>query len=56
MKDRKYIGTIDDSSRDASAVTKTYLADALDALIAGKKVELDNTKAVGCSIKVKKAE
>jgi len=52
----KYIGTIDDSSRDASAVTKTYLADALDALIAGKKVELDNTKAVGCSIKVKKAE
>jgi len=52
----KYIGTIDDSSRDASAVTKTYLADALDALIAGKKVELDNTKAVGCSIKVKKSE
>ncbi|MGD2034613.1 MAG: thioredoxin family protein [Bacteroidales bacterium] len=50
----KYIGTIDDNYEDPSAVTKTYLADALDALIAGKDPDPDFTKAIGCTIKVKK--
>lgn len=49
-----YIGAIDDSSKDASQVKKTYLADAIDALIAGEKPEPNLTKAVGCSIKAKK--
>lgn len=49
-----YIGAIDDNSKDASSVEKTYLADAIDALLSGKKPEPNLTKAVGCSIKVKK--
>lgn len=50
----RYIGTIDDNYQDATAVKQTYLADALDALIAGKDPDPDFTKAIGCSIKVKK--
>ncbi|NPD85880.1 thioredoxin family protein [Lentimicrobium sp. L6] len=49
-----YIGAIDDNSKDASLVEKTYLSDAIDALLAGKKPEPNLTKAVGCSIKAKK--
>lgn len=47
----KYIGTIDDNYQDESAVTKTYLADAIDALLAGKNPNPDFTKAIGCSVK-----
>jgi len=50
----KYVGAIDDNYKDASQVGKTYLADAIDALIAGKNPEITETKAIGCSIKVKK--
>lgn len=49
-----YIGAIDDSSKDPEAVEETYLANAIDALIAGKKPNPAVTKAIGCSIKVKK--
>lgn len=49
-----YIGAIDNSARDESKVTKTYLADAIDDLIAGKTPEVQETKAVGCGIKTKK--
>lgn len=48
----RYIGAIDDN-RDASAVKEKYLANAVDALLAGKKPEPDFTRAVGCSIKTK---
>jgi peroxiredoxin len=48
-----YIGTIDDSARNAKAVTKKYVEDAIDALLAGKEVPNTKTKAVGCSIKWK---
>lgn len=49
-----YIGAIDDSARDESKVSKTYLADAIDALLAGKKPAVQETKAVGCGIKKSK--
>ena len=48
----KYIGAIDNSSRDASAVTEKYVENALDALLAGEKIEKTTTRAIGCSIKV----
>lgn len=53
-KDRvvKYIGAIDDNSNDASAVEETFLADAIEALAAGKEIEKPVTKAIGCSIRV----
>jgi len=50
----EYVGAIDDSARDASGVEETYLADAIDALLAGKEIAVTETKAIGCSIKVKK--
>jgi peroxiredoxin len=50
--DRKlrYVGAIDNSER-IRHVTKNYLRDALDALLAGKEPPVAQTKAVGCSIK-----
>ena len=49
-----YIGAIDDNYQDASAVKEPYLANALDALLAGNKPDPSSTKAIGCSIKTKK--
>ncbi|OUR99312.1 thioredoxin family protein [Flavobacteriales bacterium 33_180_T64] len=48
----KYIGAIDDNYQDASAVTKTYVEDAINALLDGKEVPEKKTRAIGCSIKV----
>ena len=50
-----YIGTIDDNARDASSVTKRYVEDVVDALMAGKSVATSKTKAIGCGIKWKDA-
>ena len=46
-----YHGTIDDNSEDPAAVEAHYLADAVDALVAGKPVTTAETKALGCGIK-----
>ncbi len=51
-----YIGAIDDNSEDPKAVTTNYLANAIDALLANKPVELSSTKAIGCTIKWKKTQ
>ncbi|MEJ0054607.1 MAG: thioredoxin family protein [Bacteroidota bacterium] len=50
-----YIGTIDDNARNASSVSKRYVEDAVDALLAGKAVANTKTKAIGCGIKWKDA-
>lgn len=50
-----YIGAIDDSARDASGVTKKYVEEAIESLLAGKEVTAGKTKAVGCTIKWKNA-
>jgi len=50
----KYIGAIDDNSRNAEDVKVKYVEDAIDALLAGNTIETTATKAIGCSIKVKK--
>jgi thiol-disulfide isomerase/thioredoxin len=54
-KDRviRYTGALDDSQNE-NKVSKTYVRDAIDALLAGKTVELSETKAVGCGISYKK--
>lgn len=49
----KYIGAIDDSVDDASAVKERYVESAVDALIAGKDVAKKSTKAIGCGISYK---
>lgn len=48
----KYIGAIDDNSRNASVVKVKYVENAVDALLQGKDIEMKETKAIGCSIKV----
>lgn len=44
-----YMGAVDDSMH-AGKVKKRFLQDALDAVIAGKPVEVEETKPVGCPI------
>lgn len=51
----KYIGAIDDNARDASAVQTRYLENAIESVMAGTDPDPDFTKAIGCSIKVKKS-
>ncbi|QLE01671.1 thioredoxin family protein [Galbibacter sp. BG1] len=48
----KYIGAIDDNYQDADAVEVKYVENAIDAMLAGQKIDIQNTKAIGCSIKV----
>lgn len=46
----RYVGAVDDAER-VEKVTKRYLRDALDALLAGSKPPVARTKVVGCSVK-----
>ena len=49
----QYIGAIDDNTQDASAVNKKFVEDAVNNLLSGRPVMVNNTKAVGCAIKWK---
>ncbi len=48
-----YLGAIDDNAQDPSGVTKRYVEDAVNNILAGKPVVTTATKAVGCAIKWK---
>jgi peroxiredoxin len=48
----KYIGAVDNNYKDASAVTKKYVENAVDALLNGEEVKETKTRAIGCSIKI----
>ena len=50
-----YIGAIDNNTRDADAVSKKYVEDAVDALLEDKQPPVNKTKAIGCTIKWKSA-
>ncbi|RVT77376.1 thioredoxin family protein [Flavobacterium sufflavum] len=50
----KYIGAIDDNVDSAADVKEKYLENAIAALESGKTPSPETTKAIGCSIKVKK--
>jgi hypothetical protein len=54
-KDRvvQYIGAIDDNPKDATSVTKPYVAMAIEALENGEAADPSETVAIGCTIKVK---
>ena len=47
----RYIGAIDDSSRNPKKVKKRYVEQAVEALLAGESPATTKTKAIGCSIK-----
>ena len=48
-----YRGRLDDSWKDAAAVTRQDLRDAVEALLAGRAVDPDQRPSMGCSIKWK---
>ncbi len=50
----EYIGAIDNNHQDTSKVTYAYVAQAIDALLAGKLPQTRETKAIGCTIKTRK--
>lgn len=50
-----YIGSIDDNARDEKAVSKRYVEENIEALLTGKAVPTDKTKAIGCTIKWRNA-
>jgi len=52
----RYTGAIDDNSQDESKVTAPYLANAIDALLAGGTPDPSFTKAIGCGIKAKQSK
>lgn len=47
----RYIGAIDDNPQDATGVKHRYVEEAIAALEAGRKVDPDYTRAIGCGIK-----
>lgn len=50
----RYVGAIDDNWEDAKATKQQYVADAIESLNAGTPVAVQETKAIGCTIKWKK--
>jgi peroxiredoxin len=54
-KERKirYTGAMDDNGRE-DKVTKTYLRDAVDAVLKGETVPVEETNAVGCGVSYNK--
>ena len=48
----RYIGAIDDNFQNADEVKNKYVENAVDALLEGREIDLKETKAIGCSIKV----
>ena len=50
-----YIGAIDDNSEDPSLVKTKYVENALTEILAGKSATTNSTKAIGCTIKWKRA-
>ena len=51
-KDRviRYTGAMDDSAMKEAEVKKTFLRDAVDAILAGKSPAVEETRAVGCGV------
>ena len=49
----RYHGKMDDNHRDPAAVRVRYLAEAADAILAGKEVKEAETYSIGCTIKWK---
>jgi peroxiredoxin len=50
-RELRYSGRMDDAGRKFGAVDKSYIVDAIDAVLAGREVETKTTRAFGCSTK-----
>ncbi|MEL6846438.1 MAG: redoxin domain-containing protein, partial [Bacteroidota bacterium] len=47
----RYVGAIDDNTREAANVNQSYLQDALEAILGSKAIQKPYTRATGCGIK-----
>lgn len=47
----KYIGTIDDNYADETGVEEKFVENAVDAMLNGQPIQVETTRAIGCSIK-----
>jgi peroxiredoxin len=47
----KYIGAIDNNYQDPTGVSEKYVEEALEDVMNGRKVAVESTKAIGCTIK-----
>ncbi len=47
----QYIGSIDDNYANPDQVEERYVENAVDAMLAGREIEVKTTRAIGCSIK-----
>ncbi|MDX2282253.1 MAG: thioredoxin family protein [Saprospiraceae bacterium] len=52
----RYNGAIDDNGGEPEAVTQAFVANAVDALLAGKEVAVKETKSIGCQIYFRKTK
>lgn len=48
-----YRGAIDDNAQSAESVNHPYLQNAIEQLLAGKKIELSEMRPIGCSLQKK---
>jgi peroxiredoxin len=46
----RYMGAIDDNWQDAAQAQRTYLRDAIESLLAGRRVPVAETRPIGCEI------
>ena len=51
----RYIGAIDNNHEDAAKADKKYVKDAIKAIERGENPDPDFTRAIGCTIKVRKS-
>ena len=47
----RYVGTLDDANSDAKVGSRTYLADAIQAVLGGERVRPDEPRLFGCAVK-----
>lgn len=50
----RYIGAIDDNAQNPMEAPKHYVENAVNALLTGKAIAVNQTKAIGCGILLKK--
>ena len=46
----EYSGSIDDNGTESSKITHAYISEAIENLLAGKKVTIPATNSIGCQI------
>ena len=51
QKELVYVGAIDDNYESLDKVNQFYLKDAIESLVDGEMIQINKTKAIGCSIK-----